>query len=221
MNNLLSKRLEAISNLVEDGKVVYDVGCDHAYLDIYLNKERLMKCYAIDNRRNVIKIAKENIKKYDVHIPVMLNNGIDNIELEDNYVVVIAGMGTRNIIKIIENKNIEQLILQSNDDLYVLRKYLSNNGYKIIDEVVVFEFGYYYVLTKCQPGIVNYSDEELFLGPVLMKKKDDLYIQYLEFLIERYDKMISTIPKNFPDNIIKYKKLQKMAKEYLYKIKMA
>lgn len=221
MNNLLTKRLEAIANLVDDGKVVYDVGCDHAYLDIYLNKERLMKCYAIDNRPNVVKIAEDNVKKYNASIPVILNNGINNIELEKNSVIVLAGMGTRNIIKIIENKNIEQMILQSNDDLYELRKYLSNNGYKIIDEVVVFEFGYYYVLIKCQQGSANYSEEELFLGPILMNKKDRLYIQYLEFLIKRYDKMISTIPTNFPDNIIKYKKIQDTIKEYVNKIKMA
>lgn len=221
MNNLLSKRLLAISNLVEDGKIVYDVGCDHAYLDIYLKKERFLKCYAIDNRPSVVKIAKNNISNYDADIPVILNNGIDNIELEKNSVVVIAGMGTRNIIKIIENKKIEQLIIQSNDDLYALREYLSNNGYKIIDEVVVFEFGYYYVLIKCIIGNSNYTKQELLLGPVLMQKKEDIYLQYLDFLIKRYDNMISTIPTEFPQNIIKYKKLQEVIKEYLDKIKMA
>ena len=32
----LSKRLEAVATLVDVGKRVIDVGCDHGYLDIYL-----------------------------------------------------------------------------------------------------------------------------------------------------------------------------------------
>ena len=40
----LSKRLEAVATLVDVGKRVIDVGCDHAYLDIYLTLNNENKC---------------------------------------------------------------------------------------------------------------------------------------------------------------------------------
>ena len=36
-----SKRLLAIASLIESDDIVVDVGCDHAYLDIYLIKNKL------------------------------------------------------------------------------------------------------------------------------------------------------------------------------------
>lgn len=221
MNNKLSKRLFAIASMIEDGKTVYDVGCDHAYLDIYLTLYRKnISCYAIDVRPNVIKIATENTKKCGLTIPVMLNNGLENIQLVNNSVVVIAGMGTRTILKIIKDKKISELVIQSNDDLVLLREQLSQIGYKIIDEKLVLEDGYFYVLIKAEPGNSSYTKQQLLLGPVLMENKEQLYLEYLEFLMKKYDKMLASIPDNFPANAIKIKAKKKIIELYLDKIKM-
>ena len=45
---ILSKRLEIVATLVDVGSRVIDVGCDHAYLDIYLTKNNNNKCIATD-----------------------------------------------------------------------------------------------------------------------------------------------------------------------------
>ena len=61
---MLNKKLIAIASLIEPEDIVIDIGCDHAYLAIYLKKEKLCKeVYASDISENVIKIAIENIKK--------------------------------------------------------------------------------------------------------------------------------------------------------------
>ena len=199
MNNKLSKRLFAITEMIEDGKVVYDVGCDHAYLDIYLTLYRNnITCYAIDVRPSVIKIAKENIKNAGLTIPVILNNGLENIEICDNSIVVLAGMGTRTILKIIQNKHIPEMIIQSNDDLFSLRKELMNAGYKIIEEKLIFEFGYYYVFIKAIfENKIEYSYEELLVGPILHQKRDCLFNGYLHSQLEKYNKMLNDIPIDF------------------------
>ena len=60
----LSKRLEAVATLVDIGAKVIDVGCDHAYLDIYLTLNNDNKCIATDINENALNMAKTNIKKY-------------------------------------------------------------------------------------------------------------------------------------------------------------
>lgn len=196
MNNKLSKRLLAIAGMIEDGKIVYDVGCDHAYLDIYLTLYRNnITCYAIDIRPSVVKIAKENIKNAGLKIPVILNNGLENMDINDDSTVVLAGMGTRTILKIIKNKNIPEMIIQSNDDLFLLRTELMNLGYKITEEKLIFEFGYYYVFIKVKlENKIEYSYEQLLLGPQLLKNKDYLFNNYLHYQLKKYKKMMNDIP---------------------------
>lgn len=220
MNNVLSKRLLAIASMIEDEKTVYDVGCDHAYLDIYLTLTRSIKCYAIDIRPSVIKIAKQNIEKYGVNIPVLLNNGIDNLIIEKNSTVVIAGMGTRTILKILKQKNVDEVIIQSNDDLPLLRSSLSAAGYQIVDERVVLENGYFYVLIKFKKGSFQYTDSQFLLGPILMLDRyNQIYINYLKYLINKFNKMISNVPDDFYENKIEILKKKACIEEYLSIIK--
>ena len=54
----LSKRLEAVATLVDLDVTVIDVGCDHAYLDIYLTLNNNNKCIATDINKNALAIAK-------------------------------------------------------------------------------------------------------------------------------------------------------------------
>ena len=61
----LSKRLEAVATLVDVGKRVIDVGCDHGYLDIYLTLNNENKCIATDINEKALNIAINNIKKFN------------------------------------------------------------------------------------------------------------------------------------------------------------
>ena len=202
--------------MIEDGKIVYDVGCDHAYLDIYLMKYcKPKRCYAIDIRPSVIKIANENVRKYNVDVPVLCNNGLNGLELEDDSVAVIAGMGTRNILKIIKNNPPIEMILQSNDDLFLLRGEVSKMGYEIVDEQVVYEAGYYYVFIKCKKGQTIYTEQQLLLGPILMKKQSTVYIQYLEYLLDKYERMIHNIPDEFWGNRVKIEQKKQLVTQFL------
>lgn len=58
----LSKRLQAVADMVTPGYVVADIGTDHGYIPIYLTKNKIApKAYAMDINKGPIDRATENI----------------------------------------------------------------------------------------------------------------------------------------------------------------
>ena len=140
----LSKRLNTISRLVPDGSVVFDVGSDHALLPCHLVESgKCAKAYAGDNKREPLKRAEANIKKYHLEgrvIPV-LSDGLDEAP-EDADTVVISGMGfftMRDILEKCDTSRYERFILEANKDVNLLRNYINEKKYSIIDEYALEE----------------------------------------------------------------------------------
>ena len=51
----ISNRLKSIAGLVTEKDVIADIGCDHAYLDIYLVKNKIVpKAYVSDVNLNAL-----------------------------------------------------------------------------------------------------------------------------------------------------------------------
>ena len=116
----LSKRLQAVATLVDIKSRVIDVGCDHAYLDIYLTLNNENKCIASDINKNALDIAKKNIKKYNLEekIETKLTNGLTGIRVRKTDNIVISGMGTFTILDILKtNKLSNTLIISSNNNI--------------------------------------------------------------------------------------------------------
>ncbi len=177
---ILSKRLEEIASLVETEKVI-DVGCDHALLSIYLTKEKEKECIAVDISPNVILRAKKNIERYQLQdkIQILVNDGIKNIPLTGDETIIIAGMGSTTILKIIEEVKENPLIVCSNNDQEFLRRGLVKKGYFIEEEKVVFSKNRYYILIRAKKGKKVYKEMEYILGPILLRKKEPHYFRYL------------------------------------------
>lgn len=172
-----SLRLLAIASLIDRGSSVLDVGTDHAYLPIILSQNK--KCKSIiasDVSSNALKIAKDNLKKYHIDdVKLILSNGLDSIN-EDYDTIVLAGMGTSTIIKILENKKLPNtLIISSNNDLYKLRKFMNKIKYKIKEEIVILEKNKYYDIIKYQKGNEKLSYFKKMYG----KSNDKKYYKYL------------------------------------------
>ena len=184
---MLSKRLKTIANLV-DTKNVYDVGCDVCEEMLAPIKDM----YEIQQEANKQKM---NDEKNNSNVKVILNNGLENINILPDSTVIISGMGTKNIIKIINKKNIDNLICQSNKNIYELRKNVCKLGYFIIDEEIIFE-DKYYIIIKFKKGLKKYTENELLLGPTLSFKKDETYIKYLNELKNNIEKNINKYDEN-------------------------
>lgn len=198
----IRKRLKTIASLVDKGVNVIDVGCDHALLDIYLTLYNGNHCIASDVNVNAYNIAKENIFKYELagKIEVVLSNGFDNIDMNETYTAVICGMGTSTILSILNTDKIVQidtLILQSNNDLYTLRKEVCKKGFFIVDELIVKERNIYYVLIRFNRGSKHYSFVDLWLGPIIRRKEQSLKCEYLIHLKHSNEDILSKLPRKY------------------------
>lgn len=187
----LSVRLQSIADMIPEFSKVYDVGCDHGLLDIFLVQHKNCQCIAIDNKVSALNQAKKNIEKYHLNeqIALELSEGLTTIEVDDG-IVVCAGMGSHTIVQILKPK-IEQLntiVVQSNHDLYLLRSWLYEHQFQLVEERVCQENSHFYVTMKWQRGMIIYSPEELYFGPILLQSKDSLINDYLEFC---YQKLVS------------------------------
>lgn len=173
---MLNNRLLAIANLVDKNSIVLDVGTDHAYLPIYLSKNKICKkAIASDISQGALEGAAKNVKKYKAKVKLVLSDGLENIE--DKYdTLIISGMGTKNIMGILQNKKLpEKIILSSNNNLPELRKFMNDLNYWIVKEVVICENNKYYDIISYHYGKEYLSKIELKYG----KSKDKKYYKYL------------------------------------------
>lgn len=174
----LSKRLKTIADMIPDESHVIDVGCDHGLLSIYLVKEKKCTSVATDINEKALNNAKTNIKKYKIqNIETKLTDGLDNIDINDDDYIVLAGMGTTTIKHILENKKLSSnLIISSNNQLKELRCFMISIGYLIIDEKFVVDHQKKYVIIKFQKGHKKYSKIDLKYGPIV--RHDTEYLIY-------------------------------------------
>ena len=185
----LSKRLQAVANLVSVGLTVADVGTDHGYIPIYLLENgKCAKALAMDVNRGPLLRAKEHIVEHGLEemIETRLSDGVKQLRIGECEAVVIAGMGGALTIKILEEgkevfKSLTEFVLQPQSELYKVRKYLIEQGYRITAEDMVQEDGKFYPMMK----VINdesdtYNAIEFRYGKCLLSKKHPVLRVFLE-----------------------------------------
>lgn len=210
--------LDVISDASNDSEldVISDVGTDHAFLPIaIILNHKAKKVIAMDLREGPLKKAKENIRKYGLSdkIELRLSNGLCNIKEDDSVdAVTISGMGGNTIKDILLSsfsivRNLKYLILQPQSDIPMIRKFLRENGFLFLDEDIVLEDNKYYFfmkvryeevinrINKLKNPVKNSNKEEFkdFLGPILLKKKSDIFKSYLEKELNITEKILKNI----------------------------
>jgi tRNA (adenine22-N1)-methyltransferase len=218
---LLSKRLEAIANMVDQDDIVLDIGTDHGYLPIYLVSNQIIKlAVASDIKESPLKMALKNVDKANLKdkIKLVLSDGLEAITSYFN-TLVIAGVGPRTIINVLtKGKNKikgKTLILQSNVSSNLVREWLVSNNFKIIDEALVHEDNNYYEIIKAVNGKQILTSSDLYLGPFIKKIKNETVINYFNLMHDKYSKLIKRIPKK---EIEKVKKIEEIIEIYKKRI---
>ncbi len=135
----LDSRLALCSRFVREGKVVADIGTDHAYLPVSLVLSgKVPRAIASDINPDPLEKGRYTIRKYGLEdkIAARLSPGLEKISSEEAEDIVIAGMGGETIIAILDAapwvKDPEKrLILQPMTKPHLLIDYLSNEGFEI------------------------------------------------------------------------------------------
>lgn len=214
----LNKRLKVVASFVKRNAKVLDVGCDHAYLSIYLKETfKDIKVIASDINPEPLKFAKDNIKKYHLEnmIKVQLNDGIKNIS-SDIDTVIISGMGGILISEIINDKdnlkNVKSLILSPNNEFERVRKMLNKIKYQIVKEKLVIENNKIYLVLESIPG--KKKNNTMF---GILKNNDLEVIYYYTNLLNKNTSILKKIPKKYFYKILKIKIKNIQIKNFLNK----
>ena len=215
----LSERLKFIMENVEKTEVLADIGTDHGYIPIYAVKNSIAnKVIACDINKEPLDKAKLNciLEEVDENIEFRLGNGLKVLEKEEVNVVIIAGMGGNLIRDILEEdiekvKSLDYLVLQPAQNPEVLREYLYNNEYEVINEDLCYEENKYYELFKVRKkeGENTKLDSIYYeISPRFLMSKHPLLKGYLEMKLENYNN-INNFIKEDTENAIERKNLLK------------
>lgn len=174
----LSDRLLVCAGFVAKGDRVADIGCDHGYLGIYLLKNGIASSViASDVREGPLQSAIRNAHKYGVkeNMSFYLSDGVSNIP-RDFDTLVCAGMGGDTMVHILESApwlKSEQyrLILQCQSKTPLLRRYLSENGWRIYEESVLRDGKFLYTVMEAgfRPEYPKLTVGEWHFPPALLE----------------------------------------------------
>ena len=189
----LSLRLTKVKDTVLKCDTVCDIGCDHGYVSISLIEEgKAKKVIACDINKGPLEAAKENVSKKNLlgNIELRLSDGLSQVSPEDKPdSIVIAGMGGALMVKILTEgikvvSSAKQLVLQPQSEIFLVRKWLRENGFYISNEEILKDMGKYYFIMDARPGESETFEPEIqeffdIYSKNLIDKRDNMYKEFL------------------------------------------
>ncbi|RMW02666.1 hypothetical protein ALO99_03149 [Pseudomonas coronafaciens pv. porri] len=164
--------------------------------------------------------AERTVRENDLdqQISVRLADGLAAIEAADGITAVsLCGMGGETIRDILESGKArlsgqERLILQPNGGEQPLRRWLMENGYRIVGEEVLREnrFDYEIIVAECT-GSVKYTAKELYFGPLQMQARSPAFLLKWQRLLGKKQKTLSSFAK--AHRAVPEEKMQEVAQQ--------
>ncbi|MGH4139347.1 tRNA (adenine(22)-N(1))-methyltransferase [Clostridium sp.] len=199
----LSIRLKWIASMVTECDSIIDVGTDHGYVPIYLVQNSVIKsAIASDINRGPVEKAKNNITQNNLskQITCRLGSGLSTVAVGEVQIAIIAGMGGNLIRDILEAdldivKQFKYMILQPVQNAEVLREYLYNTGYDILDEEICKDDGKYYEIMKVKYNNKTKEVDNIYyeISKILLDKKDAVMKSFIEYKLSKYLKVYNAL----------------------------
>ena len=165
-------RLEEIIKLVEENSIVADIGTDHGIVPYELVKSAKAKKVIASD------ISEKSLDK--------LREKLDYLDEPEKIVLNVS----------------DGLILGANNSLALLRRFLHENSFEIIEEVDLFENDKYYQIIKAKVGKQLFVNEyEYEYGKYLIDNKSEYLKKYINKQIENKNNILSNLSDKNSDSI--------------------
>ena len=201
---ILDTRLRAAADMVPRGARLADIGSDHAYLPIALCLENKIEyALASDINEGPVAAAVSNIHKNGLadRILAVRADGLDKTRDFAPDCITILGMGGELIVSILDkaewvkDENIT-LVLQPMTHPEILAKYLAENGFGIIDEIIVRDGSrddrIYRIISAKFDGICrDLTEGEALVGRINIDRGDEITAAYIKRNIRVLETRIS------------------------------
>ena len=198
----LSKRMQAIVDLIAPCDVVADVGCDHGKVAVYLLQNKKAKfVYISDISAPSLQKAKNTLIENSFNnFKAIVSDGFkeyDVTDLQSINTIVIAGMGGQEIVEILIELfkcNIDlqkkfKLVLQPQNNEVLLRKFLIKQKCAIDTDRILQEDAKFYNIVSCETNTKSkLKTKEIYLGKTNLKEVSSDFINWLEHKIKVLEK---------------------------------
>ncbi len=192
---MYSKRIQSLCGELSKCDTFADIGCDHGYCTEYMLDNNLC------NLAIIADISKESLKKAErlLHKFILkgqcksvCSNGFKSIQ--DNVdLALIAGMGGKEIIKILEEGYIPKIfVLQPMRNTIDLREFLLNNNCAINRDFTFFDEKFYDVIvgSSSNSGFKPYSELELEFGRTNLEELSSDFTTKMKIEVEKIDEYL-------------------------------
>ena len=212
MNSIvLSERLERIASFVPNGKKLADIGSDHALLPTYLVKRQVVpSAIAGEVNEGPLLAAQKQVKEAGLldRVSVRKGNGLEVLQQGEVDVITIAGMGGALIRQILNEgveklHSVERLILQPNVGEDLVREWLDQQNWTIIEEDILEENEKIYEIIVAEPRTKeindpyhdqNWTKQELYrLGPILCKKESPIQLKKWQRELDKIEYILNQL----------------------------
>lgn len=184
----ISKRLKTVASLVTKGYRVADIGTDHAYVPIFLVTEGLTgQALAMDIGKGPLESAEEHIREQGLQdrIETRLSDGLAAYRQGEADSIIIAGMGGALMARILSDgadkcAGVKELILSPQSEIFLVRRWLTQNSWQIEHEVMLEEDGKYYTVMRAVPGeSAGMKTVEEIYGRYLLEHRQPVLQEFL------------------------------------------
>lgn len=202
----LSPRLQAVADLVPMGQPLVDVGSDHGQLPVWLLLHgKIPYAIATDLRSGPLNRGRELAERWELkkeQIDFRLCDGLSAVHSQEVHTVTVAGMGGETIADILEatvwTKEVgHSFVLQAMSGMDGLRRYLSENGFSILREVLVEEGRTLYVVLQAEFGQMKpLTEGEVWVGRQTRDMIAPLRARYLEQELQKLRRAVIGLEKS-------------------------
>lgn len=191
----MTDRLEKIISLIPDCEVFADIGCDHGYIAKQMLERKKCKKVVISDVSAKCLAKAEKLLFLDVkegRATSFVSNGFSNLPCESISLALIAGMGGREIISILDSAKIlpNELVLQPMKNTPEVRQFVVEKGYKILVDMIFYSDEKFYNLLVIKKGEDSLTQDEIEFGRTNILSMSEDFKKYVKKEIEVVEKAL-------------------------------